>query len=170
MKLAVLRPVGHSCAGANISLKCIEAKSNNLSCVLAMTISVKTAHEPTVPSGERSVVTVPWGHPLPEVEAPMILIRSPSGLPVSKSIGVAATRAGTSRTIAERIVTRGQTLNPFIRKKKCCKHLKRVAEGADMETIIFSIIGIACIYSHPSSLKLSFCVFLQVDRGLALGL
>ena len=41
---------------------------------------------------------------MPEVEALMILIRSPPGLPVSNSMGVAATRAGASRArAAERI-------------------------------------------------------------------
>ena len=109
MKLTVLSPISHGGAGTDVSLEGIEAERDDLDEKLAARRSSahgqKKKSEHTVPSGDRSLVTVPWGQPLPEVEALMILIRSPpGGLPDSNSMGLAATRAGASKArAAERI-------------------------------------------------------------------
>ena len=105
MKLAVLSPIGYGRAGADVGLEGVEAERDDLHAGSA--VAGPNGEEEgrlTVPSGDRSLVTVPWGQPLPEVEALMILIRSPPGLPDSNSMGLAATRAGASKArAAERI-------------------------------------------------------------------
>ena len=104
--LAVLAAVRLRRAGPNVRLETVEAKGNDLqekhqsqSHALSARKTVPGKLPLTVRSGDTSFVTVPWGHPLPEVEELTIWISSGDGLSPWATVprGVAATRTGASR-------------------------------------------------------------------------
>lgn len=101
MELAVLGLVRWPGARSGVDLESIETEGDDLvSWLVNHILDLSRKHEAlTFRSGERSVVTVPWGQPFPEAEALTMVISSSEGVssPPMIPIGLAAARAGTRR-------------------------------------------------------------------------